>query len=143
MEHYLFSTTGESTDAEVKVTTPASSPMGTPVTRMVTIKMPVFTYSSEVRLKAAGLLADGRSESPIWGIVEREELIAKFEKLMDDVLTDSVAKLKKTELPKSVILWRDQNQAVKNKMGASSSMNEMGNLLDMFDDLPLATPTRN
>jgi hypothetical protein len=104
----VFATTGETTTFEVEL--PAESGGGT---RLATVRLPKFVYSQEARLAAAGLLRDGRSKSPVWGMIERTQNKEAFGKLLEGALTVTIDKVSKLEkLPKGAARWVLENRAV-------------------------------
>lgn len=140
---YAFSTTGELVSSEVaKVKTLALS---TPVTpnaapaadankatpgmpfasadpfaakeyEKVQVKLPVFKYPLEIRVVAAGLFGNERSEDIVWGLEEKNELKKSFKKTLDDSLSTPFDLVELNQQNRTVLKFMTENKKVLNEL---------------------------
>jgi hypothetical protein len=104
---------------------PAPAPVpGAPAkTKKITLVLPKFIYPLAVRVAAAGLLREIRSEAPDWALVERGRAQKKVRDAFGKMLGGSaIEKFKLEELPRPVARWLLDNRMVVGTLGTSSSV---------------------
>ena len=112
----IFAQTGEYITSEIEFTTKEKvegKEKGGEVKNVKTVKLPIFELDQDIRLAAAGLLGDGRSEAIDWAIYEKSQLTKQFKEIMKEAFKDvPYEKLKPEELPRPVAKWLLQNRAI-------------------------------
>lgn len=105
MEEYVLQVKADEQPIETEVELPVVAlgkkepEPGQPTKEKVTVKLPQFFYSVETRSKAGPLLKAPDGEKGIsWGVVERNSLRARFEKMLNDACGCKIEKVKIEEV---------------------------------------------
>jgi hypothetical protein len=81
----------------------------------VTVALPTYKYSYEIRIAAANFLRAARSKSIVWGLMQRKTLLAEFKKSTKAVLTVDLTSLKAEDMPDMLSAqWLQENQLIQN-----------------------------
>lgn len=108
IQKYVYSRTGDTILAEMDLAAVKKK-----AAKHLTLNLPTFTYSFEIRKAAAGLFFGDRSEAIEWGFREHQEVKDEFKKFMDEILTSvPLADLKPEQLSKSAARWVLENRKI-------------------------------
>lgn len=115
----VMSTTGQFLTADVDLPPPYAQ-KGTKEyeqTTRQTVKLPVFTYNTELRLLAGDLLSSSRSSDIMWALQERTDLEDDFTQLMKDSFGGvSEDRLNIAKLPEEMRRWLNENRRVSSSL---------------------------
>jgi hypothetical protein len=103
------------TNPPATVNPPVATPPTTaaPSTKKVTVALPTYKYSYEIRKTAANFLKAGRSKSVVWGVMQRKALIEELKASTKTVLTVDLTSLKAEDMPNmKAAQWLQENQNI-------------------------------
>jgi hypothetical protein len=105
----IFAETGDKSFVEISV--PPATTNDTP--KKLSVVLPTYKYNFAVRRAAAEFLKEGRSQSLIWGIMQRKILLSEVKNHGKSVLTVELDSLKPEDMPTTkAALWLQENQII-------------------------------
>ncbi|RME15257.1 MAG: hypothetical protein D6797_06965 [Bdellovibrio sp.] len=97
---YLLTPSGRFIVSEIEVPTDKNTK------KVITVRLPIYKYSLEVRKTAVQLLSSSRAEYPFWAYYERQQLKKEFQKKMKEYFKGyDYNKLSVDQLSKEVGEW--------------------------------------
>ncbi|MEY4616150.1 MAG: hypothetical protein RJB66_1110 [Pseudomonadota bacterium] len=121
MEKYILSTSGTVIETDLtkdKYISKVKIPLfvltaAEKVYETIPVKLPVFSYSTDIRELAATLLNEGRGEDVAWGSEEKFQIIGKLNRLLEESLTVPLETIEPSKQNKTVFRWIAENKKVK------------------------------
>jgi hypothetical protein len=111
----ILAETGEKSFVEISVPNADKTS-----TQKVTVALPTYKYSYEIRKTAAEFLRAVRSKSVVWGVMERKVLLDEFKQATKATLTVDLSTLKAEDMPNiKAAQWIQENQNIQATIGGN------------------------
>lgn len=112
-QQIIMAKSNQTIEGDIEVPNPSPTPGAPPSpTTKKHVVLPVFTYSTEDRLKAAGLLKDGRSEDLGWAFDQRRSMKNELTKAIESAFGMEISKIPMSQLPNDLARWMAENQKI-------------------------------
>lgn len=109
----ILTETDEKTVVEISVPVTPASDDKEKATKQITVALPSYKYSYEVRKNAANFLRGDRSESVVFGLLQRKSLSENLKKATKNILSVDLVTIKAEDMPSmKAARWVKENQNI-------------------------------